>query len=226
MLAKLAKASRLVHAAGVLALVGLCATAIYQHSRGNAVADIYRQRLQDLSGKYQDLRQQYNQVVRQTAVTELVQEKGRLNVVVRTAEGVLQTIPTRLDPKREIHVEYVIQNGRLWIRRAYSLSDPDGHGEARADVRLINPLLADLPWATDPDLQGLEVFRGDLSEGRWVVTATGNGALALTKLKPGEPARLSGPPAVGAYPELQREVQSEIDKLSVVEIAQRMLSGS
>jgi hypothetical protein len=222
----LAKATRLMHAAGVLALVGLCAAAFYQHSRGNIVADIYRQRLQDLSGKYQDLRQQYNQVVRKTAVTELVQEKGRLNVVVRTAEGVLETIPTSLDPKSEIHVEYVVQNGRLWIRRAYSLSDPDGHGEARADVRLINPNLADLPWATDPNLQGLSVFRRDLSEGRWVVTATGNAALALTKLKPGEPARLSGPPAVNAYPELQREIQTEIDKLSMVEIAQRMLGGS
>lgn len=222
----LAKATRLMHAAGILALVGLCGAAFYQHSRGNIVADIYRQRLQDLSGKYQDLRQQYNQVVRKTAVTELVQEKGKLNVVVRTAEGVLETIPTTLDPKREIHVEYVVQNGRLWIRRAYSLSDPDGHGEARADVRLINPNLADLPWATDPNLQGLSVFRRDLSEGRWVVTATGNAALALTKLKPGEPARLSGPPAVNAFPELQREIQADIDKLSVVEIAQRMLGGS
>jgi hypothetical protein len=222
----LAKATRLLHAAGLFALVGLCATAFYQHSRGNVVAEIYRQRLQDLSGKYQDLRGQYNQVVRKTAVTELVQEKGRLNVVIRTAEGVLETIPTTLDPKSEIHVEYVVQNGRLWIRRAYSLSDPNGHGEARADVRLINPKLADLPWATDPNLQGLSVFRRDLSEGRWVVTVTGNAALGLTKLKAGEPARLSGPPAVNAYPELQREIQADIDKLSVVEIAQRMLSGS
>ena len=222
----LAKATRLLHAAGVLALVGLCATAFYQHSRGNIVADIYRQRLQDLSGKYQDLRQQYNQVVRKTAVTELVQEKGQLNVVIRTAEGVLETIPTGLDPTREIHVEYVIQNGRLWIRRAYSLGDPDGRGQARADMRMINPKLAELPWATDPNLQGLSVFRRDLSEGRWVVTVTGNAALGLARLKPGEPAVLSGPPVVNAYPELQREIQAQIDKLSVAEIAQRMLGGS
>ena len=178
-------AARLLGAVGTLSLAVLFGVALYSYSKGTIVADIYRDQLRELNERYRRLNSQYNEVVRKTAVTELVLKDGQLSVVVRTAEGVLETIPTDLDPSREVHVEYIVKDGRLWIRRVYTLSDPDMAGRAYAKVKNINPRLVTVPWSDDPDLQGLAVFRKDLTEGRWVVTTTGNAALALTKVSDG-----------------------------------------
>src|SRR5204862_235033 len=98
----------------------------------------------------------------------------QLCVVIRTAAGIVETIPTQLDASQEVHVEYLVLDGKLWIRRVYTLTDPDAAGQAAASVAMINPKLAQPPWSTDPSLKGLSVFRKHLTAGRWVVTTTGN----------------------------------------------------
>jgi hypothetical protein len=216
---------RLLRVVGLLTLVGLGGAALYTHSKGNIVASIYRERLRAVTEDYRELRGLYNQVVKKTAVTELVLRDGELRVVVRTAEGVLKDIPTGLDPRREIHVEYVARDGRLWIRRVYTLTDPDSGGRADALVVTVDPGLRDPPWAKDADLQGLSVFRKDLSEGRWVVTTTGNAALALTKLAPGESSDLAGPPRVRDYRQIEREIQGEIDRLTATDVLERLFAA-
>jgi len=221
----LTRITGLLRAAAMAALAGLAAVAAYKYTKGNIAADIYRHRLRQLSDSYRGLRKQYNEVVKKTAVTELVLSGGRLSVVVRTADGVLETIPTELDANQEVHVEYVAQDGRLWIRRVYTLTDPDLAGRARAEVALINPSLGELPWSTDPNLQGLSVYRKELTPGRWVVTTTGNAALALTKLPAGESSDLSGPPAVRDYGHVEEEVRTRLDELSVSDVVQRMIDG-
>jgi hypothetical protein len=221
----LTRITGLLRAGAMAALASLAAVAAYSYTKGNIAADIYRDRLRQLSDSYQDLHRQYNDVVKKTAVTELVLSGGRLSVVVRTADGVLETIPTELDPNQEVHVEYVARDGRLWIRRVYTLTEPDPAGKARAEVALINPSLADLPWTKDPNLQGLSVYRKELTPGRWVVTTTGNAALALTKLPPGQSSDLSAPPAVRDYGRIEQEVRSRLDELSVSDVVQRMIDG-
>ncbi|HUS91660.1 MAG TPA: hypothetical protein VM695_07395 [Phycisphaerae bacterium] len=213
-----------VRLAAVLSLVGVGGVALYSHSKGRIVADIYRQRLRELSDQYKELRGLYSEVVKKTAVTELVLAGGRLSVVIRTAEGVLRAIPTDLDPSKEVHVEYIARDGRLWIRRVYTMTDPDERGRADANVVAINPALNDLPWSEDADLQGLSVFRKQLSEGRWVVTTTGNAALALTKLEPGQASDLASPPSVRDYPELEREIQDEVERLTFVQVVDRLIN--
>ncbi|MCD6304155.1 MAG: hypothetical protein J7M21_04250 [Planctomycetes bacterium] len=210
----------------VVGLVAVAAAALYQHSRGNIIAGIYRRRLQQLSEDYGRLHALYNEVVKKTAVTELVVAGGRLSVVIRTAEGIRRTIPTALDPRREVHVEYIARRGRLWIRRIYTMSDVDETGAARAEVVSIDPTLDDLPWSKDADLQGLAVFRKELSDGRWVVTTTGNAALALTRLRPGEDSQLAGPPPVRDYPQLEQEIRREIDRLSLADVAEGIFRGN
>jgi len=216
---------RTLRLAMLMCLVGVSAVALYHHSKGRIVTDLYRQRLRELSDHYRELRGLYNEVVKKTAVTELVLSGGRLSVVIRTAEGVLRTIPTELDPAKEVHVEYVARAGRLWIRRVYTMTDPDDAGRADAKVVIINPTLDDLPWTDDADLQGLAVFRKQLTEGRWVVTTTGNAALALTKLESGQGSDLASPPPVRAYPELEQEIQAEVERLTVTEVVEQMIQG-
>lgn len=217
-------AYRWLRGMGMVALIVLCGVALWRHSRGNIVAGIYRQRLEELSANYQQLRRQYNEAVRKTAVTELVLEGGQLSVVIRTAAGVIETIPTHLDANQEVHVEYLVQDGKLWIRRVYTLSEPDPGGRAHASVAMINPSLADPPWSKDPSLKGLSVFRKNLTPGRWVVTTTGNAALDLKKLPPGQESQLTCPPPVRDFPAMEEEIRAEVAELGLMDFARNILS--
>jgi len=218
------RAYRWLRVAGMVAIIALCGVALWRQSRGNIVAGIYRERLEKLSANYQQLRGQYNEAVRKTAVTELVLEGGRLNVVIRTAAGVVETIATYLDANQEVHVEYLVQDGKLWIRRVYTLSEPDPGGRAMAAVAMINPSLADPPWSTDADLKGLSVFRKNLSPGRWVVTTTGNAALDLKKLPPGQESQLTCPPPVRDFPAMEKEIRAKVAKLGWMDFAKNILA--
>ena len=218
------KLVRLIQPAALAVLAVLFCTAAYQYSKGHIAADIYRHRLAELNGRYHDLRSRYNEVVKRTAVTELAVRDGRLDVVFRTAEGVLKTVPTGLSAAEEVHVEYVARAGRLWIRRVYTLDRPGAGGQANARVAVIDPSLADLPWKAEPNLQGLGVFRKDLAGGRWVVTTTGNAALALTKAPDGEPGELSPPPPVGTFDQIDQEVQDQLERVSFLDVVGALLS--
>ena len=209
-----------------LGLVGGCLTVAYHHVRGSMAAEIYSQRLRDLSADYERLHARYDEVVRRTAVTELVCDDQELSVVVRTADGVLKTIPTSLDPASEIHVQYIVLDGRLWIRSLLGLPDLDRTGIAEAQVVVIDPTLADLPWSQDPDLHGLSIFRKQLAPGRWVVSVTGNGALGLSKAKPGEVAELSALPPVRRFGEMDRAVKAELDDVGLADVIRHLLGRS
>jgi len=217
------RAYRCLRALGMVVLIVLCGVVLWRHSLGDITTDIYRQRLEQLSANYQQLRGQYNEAVRKTAVTELVLNDGHLSVAVRTAAGVIETIPTNLDPNQEVHVEYLVQDGKLWIRRVYTLSTPDPGGRAYAAVAMINPRLADPPWSTDADLKGLSVFRKNLTPGRWVVTTTGNAALDLKKLPPGQELQLTSPPPVRDFPAMEEEIRAEVAKVDAWDIAKNIL---
>jgi hypothetical protein len=214
----LAKTARLIQPTAVVVLAALVCTAGYRYSKGRIEADIYRTRLAELNTRYHDLRGRYNEVVKKTAVTELVVRDGKIDVVFRTADGVLKAVPTGLSPAEEVHVEYVARAGRLWIRRVYTLEKPGAGGDAAAKVVTVDPALIDLPWEAEPNLQGLAVYRKDMANGRWVVTTTGNAALALTKAPDAEPAELSPPPKVGTFEQIDQEVKQELGKVSFVDV--------
>lgn len=214
----LSKITRLIQPAAVVVLVAILCAAGYRYSKGRIEADIYRSRLAELNSRYHDLRGRYNEVVKKTAVTELVVREGKMDVVFRTAEGVLKAVPTGLSPMEEVHVEYVARAGRLWIRRVYTLQKPGAGGDAAAKVVTVDPALAELPWKDEPNLQGLGVYRKDMTDGRWVVTTTGNAALALTKAPDAEPAELSPPPKVGTFEQIDSEVKQELGKVSLLDV--------
>ncbi|RMH14053.1 MAG: hypothetical protein D6695_02295 [Planctomycetota bacterium] len=182
----------------------------YHLIRADITKAVYRQRLEDVAAQYESLRDRYNQAVRRTAVTELLVEDGRLSVRIRNAAGVIKVIPTDFDPTAEIYVDYAVVDGRLWIRRIFDALTPPTRG------LVIDPRLADIDWDDELATFGKAVYRS-LDDGRWVITASGDGSLALQRASE-EPTNLAAPLRLGSFEELETELQEEIARIGPADI--------
>ncbi len=201
---------------GLFLLVGIAAVG-YRWATTDVELDIYRERLAGLSDEYESLRSVYNEAVRKTAVTELIVKDGGLSLAIRTIEGEDRLIPTPFDPAREIYCDYVLLDGRLWIRRVYDAYTPPNRG------LVIDDKLAQIDW-TDPEARyGNAVYRS-LSEGRWIVTVTGDGSLGLVKTNVKESATLSGPPPVRDYDQLEKEIDEALAHVSFTDVLRRAIT--
>jgi hypothetical protein len=186
----------------------------YRFAESKIAVDIYRDRLQALSAEYDTLADQYNDAVRKTAVTELIVKDGALTVVVRRADGQQSVIETPYDPSKEIHCDYVLLDGRLWIRRVYDDATPPREGV------LIDPSLAHIDWDAPGARYGIAVYRS-LDEGRWIVTATGNGSLGLVKVEGEYKTQLSPPPVVQGFEEIEKQINDQVDSIGFGEVLGR-----
>ncbi len=191
----------IIGAVGAVTLIGL------KVARAEAASSVYQDRLRDLSTEYESLRSHYNQAVRQTAITELVVKDRSVTVQVRTIEGDQEIIQTNCNADKEIYVDFALIQGRLWIRRVFDADTPP------SQATIINPKLADVDWDSEGALVGQAVYR-QLGEGRWIVNAAGDGALALTKVPVDQIVNLAPPPEIKSYTEVQSEVDEEIDKVT------------
>lgn len=201
-----------------LALLGAVGFVGYRLAASQVEARIYRDRLAGLSEEYETLRAMYNQAVRKTAVTELLVKDGRLSLAIRTVEGVDRVIETPFDPSREIYCDYVLLDGRLWIRRVYDAQTPPREG------LLIDNNLEQVNWNAPGARYGNAVYRS-LSEGRWVVTVTGDGSLGLAKANPRTELTLSGPPPVRDYDEMRKQLRDSLADVSAWDVIKRALTG-
>ncbi len=191
-------------------VLGVAAYSGYRLLLAGIEVDVYRERLVELRRDHDQLRKQYNQAVRRTAVTELLVKNGELSVSIRTAEGELRTLETPFDPSREIYVDYVIINGRLWIRRVFDANTAPGEG------MVIDPALVDIDWDVARAAHGKAAYR-PLDEGRWVVTVTGDGSLGLARVDAAR-VELSGPPAVREYTPVGESVDAVLRELTAAEM--------
>jgi hypothetical protein len=201
--------------ATLVVVLGVSAVAAYRVLESQIAADVYRERLAELERDYSLLRRQYNQVVRKTAVTELWVQDGLLSVTVRTADGATQTLPTPFDPAKEIYVDYVVLDGRLWIRRVFDQATPPDAG------MLIDPELSDVDWEAEGASMGKAAYR-ELDEGRWVVTVTGDGSLGLAPSSEGEIRELSAPPIIRDYAPVDEQVEAALRELGAAEIVRTL----
>lgn len=172
--------------------------------------DVYRERLEEMSADYQALRDRYNQAVRRTAVTELQVEDGELTVVIRTAEGELQTLTSPFDPSREIYVDYVVLDGRLWIRRLFDDATAPGDG------MIVDPRFVDVDWDSEGENHGKAAYRS-LTPGRWVVDVTGDGSLGLTLRDADQTDELSPPPPIRRYETVDAMVDAKLGAIRLGE---------
>jgi len=179
--------------------------------RTGLAADVYRARLEQVVGDYEALRGQYNQAVRRTAVTELIVADGRLSVAIRDAGGGIRTLETPFDPSREIYVDFVVLDGRLWIRRVFDDRTPPEAGV------LIDPALAEIDWSAEGAAYGKATYRA-LAPGRWVVSVTGDGSLGLTRAREGVPAELAPAPPVRDFEPIESELGAALRELGPAEV--------
>lgn len=205
---------------GIATLVLLAVTgyAGYRLVEANLRADIYRDRLTALAADYDTLRATYNQAVRRTAVTELVVADGKLCVSIRNAEGLVKSIPTPFDPSGEIYVDYVVLDGRLWVRRVFDAKTPPSQGV------LIDPKLAEVTWDDQGATHGKAVYR-QLGEGRWIVSVTGDGSLGLARSNMSEPTDLTTTPAVRDYEPVDEQAKAEADRIGLSDVVKRLVGA-
>lgn len=200
----------------MLALVAFGGYAAFRLLEADITAEVYRERLAELSADHTALLERYNRVVRRTAVTELLVEDNRLRVVIRTAEGELQTLDAPYDPRREVYVDYVVRNGRIWIRRLFDEDTAPGKG------MVIDPQLADVDWDADVESHGKAAYRS-LGPGRWVVDVSGDGSLGLALRAPDETIELEAAPEIRQYEPVEVAVSEALAEIRLVEGARAVL---
>lgn len=205
---------RLTTALSLAALALAVSIVGYRMLRAQVAASVYRQRLLEVAQAYDALRARYNEAVRRTAVTELVVKAGRLSVRVRNAAGLIREIPTTYDPSGEIYVDFVALDGRLYIRRVFDARTPPSEGLT------IDGSLAQIDWDAPGAEHGKAIYR-KLGEGRWVISATGNGALTLSPTS--EPIDLASAPPIRDYAELAEETAADVRAIGPRDVMDHVL---
>lgn len=190
----------------------------YRALQADAAAAVYRDRLLDLASEYESLRSTFNEAVRRTAVTELLVQDGRLSVRVRSAEGVLREVETPYDPSGEIYADYVVVDGRLWIRRVFDANTPPKDGI------VIEPSVAHVDWEGEGVQVGKAVYRA-LGEGRWVVTVTGDGSLGLRRAGDADELPLVSTPEVRDYEEEARRADEYVRSIGPGDVWRRLVGS-
>lgn len=203
--------SKLVSVVSVAGLAALGGFLAYRVMRADLAADVYRQRLTDMAKDYGQLAEQYNEAVRRTAVTELVVRDNALSVRVVGIAGVEDEIRTPFDPRGEIYIDYVVVDGRLWIRRVFDGATPPSKGV------VINPRFASVSWDGEAARHGKAVYR-TLSDGRWVVTVSGDGSLGLSKVSSSAAVDLNPSPPVKDYSEATQKADDQARAISPAEV--------
>tara|TARA_R110000868_G_scaffold119469_2_gene316981 strand:- start:318968 stop:319621 length:654 start_codon:yes stop_codon:yes gene_type:complete len=206
-MSKLGAIQTTITSLAILSAVSLTAIVGLKIAKAQAANQVYQSRIADLSKDYESLAAQYNQAVRQTAVTELIVKDRKVTVEIRTIEGEQETIQTPCNADKEIYVDFALIAGRLWIRRVFDADTPP------SQATLINPKLANVDWDSEGALVGQAVYR-QLDEGRWIVNAAGDGALALTKVPEDQIVNLSPPPTIKSYKEVQSQVDEKVNKIT------------
>lgn len=191
----------------------------YRFVRADLASEVYRERLSELSAAYQDLALEYNRAVARTAIAELVVENRTLSVRIRNDAGVVETIETRFDPAGEIYVDYAVVDGRLWIRRVFDELTAPSEG------LVLDPSLGAVDWESEQAAYGKAIYRS-LTEGRWVVSVTGSGALGLVRADPETEHALSRAPSIEEFETIADDADAAVTEIDAGEVIGRLLGRS
>ena len=217
-MSKLSTIHTSITALAILGAVGVISIAALRSARSNAAQRLYKERLTEIADDYETLRSRYNQAVRETAVTEILVEDRAVSVTIRTIEGQTKTIPTPFTADREIYVDFALVAGRLWIRRVFDADTPP------SKAVVIDPDLADIDWQSENAKVGQAVYRA-LAEGRWIVTTTGDGSLALTQVPKDAQITLAPPPELDSFDELETQIEREVANISLKDVMSSLISS-
>ena len=195
--------------------LGLAGIAGYQWARATVAQDIYRDRLVLLQEDYRALAQQYNQAVTPRPVTELKVEDGKVCVIVRKGEDETVEIPTPFNAwEDELFVDYALVDGRLLIRRVF-----DEHTAARSDKTVVvDPELVEVDWTNPAIPFGKAIYRSKMSDGRWIISVTGDGSLGLKKIADDAPVLLEEKPPVYEFKPIDEKTREDVEAIGVGDV--------
>ena len=179
---------------------------------------IYRNKLEVLAGEYAALADQYNHAVRQSAITELEVTADKVTVLIRTIDGEVKRIPTPFNPKKEIFVDYLIGNGRIWIRRIFDQATPP------EQALVVDPLWDLVDWKKAGLNYGKIIYRS-LEPGLWSIQVSGNGALTLEPVATSTMASLVASPEIRSYEEIQLELDQSVKDIQLKDMWAFCLNG-
>ncbi len=204
----------------VVVLVVVAALLGYRVARDSIAATVYRQRLAELHEQHAELTQKYNDAVTRAAVTELLVSDGTVRVLVRSGDeatggGVLEAFDTPYDPAGEVFIDYAVLDGKLWIRRVFDEHTPPNQGT------LIDPALNTIDWDDASARHGKVAYRS-LTDGRWVVSVSGDGSVGLRKVSDDTEVALVSKPAVQEFDPVQ-QAQAEVDRIGFGEVVRGLL---
>ncbi len=201
--------SKVLQTTALVLLGGSAGLMGYRFVRADLAAHVYRERLAGLAQDYESLRSTYNDAIRRAAVTELVVKDGKLAVRVVNDQGVVREIPTPYDPAREIFVDFIVVDQRLWIRRVFDAKTPP------TQAIVINPEFTDIDWDSPQTAYGKAVYRR-LDEGRWVVSVSGDGSLSLGRAE--GPTRLTSAPKLKDYAQAEADAKASADAIGLRDV--------
>ena len=179
--------------------------------REEVTSSIYRNKLEAMAEEYAALADRYNQAVRESAITELEVTGDTVTVLIRTDDGAIRRIPTPFDPSREIYVDYLVGNGRIWIRRLFDQSTPP------EKAMVIDPLWNVVDWRAGGLSYGKAIYRS-LEPGIWSIVVSGNGSLNLERVAESRQDQLQASPAIRSYEEIKLSLDREVQAIGVKDI--------
>ena len=167
----------------------------YQFFKMKMLVGHYKEGVVEITQKYQsvldeynravdtfnELKSRYNEVLARTIITELKVENNKCSVILKNSEGVLAEIPVEVNLGKEVFVDYIYFDNRLFIRRVF---DSGTAPERAADILALQNVRGFLPAAidwSDPKFRsGKSIYR-KLTDGSWMITVTGGGALDIDR---------------------------------------------
>ena len=186
--------------------------------REGVTSAIYRDKLETLAVEYAALAEQYNEAVRQSAITELEVTEDEVTVLIRTLDGTIRRIQTPFHPQRELYVDYLTGDGRIWIRRLFDQSTPPD------EALVIDPVWDQVDWSAGNVNYGKAIYRS-LEPGIWSIQVSGNGALSLEKVAASRSDLLQASPAIRSYEEIRLALDAEVKAISLRDIWNYCLNG-
>jgi hypothetical protein len=173
----------------------LCALVVlgYQFFKMKMLVGHYKEGVVEITQKYQgvldeynraadmfrELKTRYNEVLARTIITELKVENNKCSVILKNSEGVLAEIPIDVNLLKEVFVDYIFFDNRLFIRRVFdSGTAPERAPDILALQNVRGFLPAAIDWSNPKFRFGKSIYR-KLTDGTWMITVTGGGALDI-----------------------------------------------
>lgn len=188
----------------------------YLWMREEITSRIYREKLDALASQYSELASQYNEAVRKSAITELEVTDDAVAILIRTVDGSVRRVPTPFSPGNELYVDYIVGEGRIWIRRVFDASTPPG------DATVIDPQWERVDWEATDFSYGKAIYR-NLTPGIWAVEVDGSGSLSLEKIDSSRVAALQASPRIRTYEEIQIALDAEVENIGPRDVWELML---